>query len=87
MAMLTNGPPKSLPGPQCSMDGHDRLGRKCAGKLHEYTVQMYATLDGTPVKDAPKEKTLICEGHYADSTDPTFSTCACRLCKERKGLD
>ena len=83
--MLTNGPsPKALPGPECSFIGRDAAGRKCSGKLHEYDVQMYAKLDGTPVTDAPKEKTFICEGHYPDKDDPTFSQCACRLCLERR---
>lgn len=54
------------------------------GNLHEYDVQMFAKPDGTPVLNAPKEKTLICEGHYPDRDDPKFLLCTCRLCKERK---
>lgn len=54
------------------------------GKLHEYDIQMMATLDGRPVKGAPKEKTYICEGHYPDKDDPTFATCDCRLCQIRR---
>lgn len=57
------------------------------GNLHEYSVQMKAKLDGTPVTDAPVETTWICEGHYPDSTDPKFLLCSCRLCKERKRLN
>lgn len=89
MGMLTNGPgPRKLPpGPQCSFDGHDGLRRKCAGNLHEYDVQMVAETDGTPVTNAPKEKTYICELHYPDPSDPKFLLCTCRLCKERKGLN
>lgn len=82
--MLTNGPgPSPLPGPRCSMSGRDAAGRKCSGNLHEYTAQMVARLDGTPVLDAPKETTYICEGHYGDRSDPKFLLCACRLCKDR----
>lgn len=90
MPMFTNGPPpKPLPpGPECSFaDGRDGLRRKCAGNLHEYDVQMFADVNGNPVKDAPKEKTFICELHYPDPDDPKFLLCTCRLCKERKGLN
>jgi len=75
MGMLTNGPAL-----QCSFSAQS----KCRGDLHEYDVQMFAKPDGTPVTDAPKEKTLICEGHFPDPDDPKFLTCVCRLCKERK---
>lgn len=82
--MLTNGPPPKAP-PGCSLLGRDVGGALCSGKLHEYDVQMYAKLDGTPVRNAPMEKTLICEGHYPDKDDPTFSSCTCRLCVDGRG--
>lgn len=83
MAMLTNGPPApKLPkGPECSFPGGPHYGR-----IHEFTVQMVAEIDGTPVKDAPKEKTYVCLGHAPpDPADPGYLQCTCRLCRVRKG--
>lgn len=77
MGMLTNSP-------VCSFKDRDNLKRPCSGKLHHYDVQMVAELDGTPVKDAPMEKTFICEGHYPDVSDPKFLLCICDLCKKSK---
>lgn len=86
MSMLTNGPgQRPLSEIECYFMGRDAKGRKCSGNIHEYDVQMVAKLDGTPVTDAPKEKTYICEGHYPDPSDPKFLLCVCRLCKDRKG--
>jgi len=82
MGMLTNGPPApKLPkGPECSFPGPH------GGRIHEFDVQMMAELDGTPVKDAPKEKTYICQGHApVDPSDPDYLQCTCRLCRVRKG--
>lgn len=82
MGMLTNGAPTpKLPaGPECCFPG------KHHGKIHEFDVQMVANLDGTPVKDAPKEKTYICLGHAPpDSSDQDYLQCDCRLCRQRKG--
>jgi hypothetical protein len=73
--MLSNGPRLA-----CSFPGEHR------GNLHEYEVNMIATLDARPVSGAPVEKTYICEGHYPDSEDPTFSKCMCSLCLERKRI-
>jgi hypothetical protein len=53
------------------------------GKLHEYEATMVADLNGTPVKNAKPEKVYICEGHFPDSSDPTFSLCTCGLCTVR----
>lgn len=76
MGMLSNGP-------QCSFQGRAGNGQACAGRIHQYHVQMKAKLDGTPVIDAPVEKTYICEGHYPDVEDPKFLRCSCELCKGR----
>ncbi len=64
----------------CSVPGRH------GGKIHQYDVQMFAKLDGTPVPNAPKEKTYICEKHKPDHEDPTFAKCRCDLCLKRMGL-
>lgn len=71
--MLTNG---SSSGPACAAWGPHR------GRIHEYTSQMIAKLDGTPVKDAPEKLMYLCEGCYPDPEDPKFVLCACGLCKK-----
>jgi hypothetical protein len=79
VTMLTN-----KPKPKCSIRERDVRALPCQGRLHEFDVQMFAELDGTPVKDAPIEKTYICEGHAPpDFDDPKYLLCTCRLCKER----
>lgn len=81
-------PQPAQPAPQQQAQEEQRI--RCSfpgdhkGNLHEYDVQMMATLDGRPTPGAPKEKTYICEGHYPDKDDPTFATCDCRLCRIRK---
>lgn len=75
MGMLTNGPARecSIPGPH-------------QGLLHEFDIRMIARLDGTAVKDAPVEKTYLCQAHAPhDDDDPKYLLCACALCKERTG--
>lgn len=64
--------------PRCQFPGEHR------GLLHQYTVKMAANPDGSEVKDAPKESAVICEGHYPDKSDPTFSQCRCELCLWRE---
>jgi hypothetical protein len=77
--MLTNGPAR-----KCSVKEHNGSGRPCRGPLHQFEAQMFAKLDGTPVKDAPIEKTYICVGHApVDRDDPNYLLCTCELCKER----
>lgn len=71
MSFLTNGP-------KCEFDGEHK------GKVHAYVAQRFADLKGNPVQNEPKQEFLICEGHYPDADDPTFSTCTCRLCLERQ---
>jgi hypothetical protein len=71
MSFLTNGP-------ACQGQGPHR------GRIHESEAQMIAEADGTPVKDAPKEKAYFCEACFPDSDDPNYLTCTCRLCLERR---
>lgn len=64
----------------CSFPGEHK------GRLHAYQSKQIAKVDGTPVRNAPEYEIFICEGHYPDKDDPTFSQCRCRLCMEERLL-